>query len=38
MTPPLDRAAARELVARVEREMMRVRELLQAEVGVTRVT
>ncbi|MDQ3641479.1 MAG: response regulator, partial [Actinomycetota bacterium] len=38
MTAPLiDRARARELVVRVEREMVRVRETLQAEIGSARV-
>ena len=37
MAPPFDRTGAREVVGRVEREMVRVRETLKAEIGAAHV-
>ena len=37
MAPPFDRTGAREVVGRVEREMVRVREALKAEIGAAQV-
>ena len=37
MAPPINRAAARELLGRLEQEMVRVRKTLQAETGAARM-